>query len=45
MKIRMKDIARMANASEAVVSLVLNDEPSRISYTTENEVIAISAEK
>lgn len=31
MKIRMKDIAKMANVSEAAVSLVLNDKPSRIS--------------
>ncbi|MBM7688501.1 LacI family DNA-binding transcriptional regulator [Enterococcus ureilyticus] len=30
MKVRMKDITKMANVSEAAVSLVLNDKPSRI---------------
>lgn len=38
MKIRMKDIANMANVSEATVSLVLNDKPSRISEKKKKEI-------
>ncbi|MFK4566823.1 LacI family DNA-binding transcriptional regulator [Enterococcus sp. UD-01] len=44
MKIRMKDIAKMANVSEAAVSLVLNDKPSRISEKKKNEIKAIAKE-
>lgn len=44
MKIRMKDIAKMANVSEAAVSLVLNDKPSRISEKKKQEIKAIAKE-
>ncbi|MFD1902317.1 LacI family DNA-binding transcriptional regulator [Enterococcus termitis] len=44
MKIRMKDIAKMANVSEAAVSLVLNDKPSRISEKKKKEIKAIAEE-
>lgn len=44
MKIRMKDIAKMANVSEAAVSLVLNDKPSRISEKKKKEIKAIAQE-
>ncbi|MTD41426.1 substrate-binding domain-containing protein [Erwinia sp. CPCC 100877] len=44
MKIRMKDIAKMANVSEAAVSLVLNDKPSRISEKKKKEIKAIAKE-
>ncbi|MGM0219831.1 LacI family DNA-binding transcriptional regulator [Enterococcus sp. AZ126] len=44
MKIRMKDIAKMANVSEAAVSLVLNDKPSRISEKKKQEIKTIAKE-
>ncbi|MBO0440558.1 LacI family DNA-binding transcriptional regulator [Candidatus Enterococcus ikei] len=44
MKIRMKDIAKMANVSEAAVSLVLNDKPSRISEKKKQEIKKIAKE-
>ncbi|ALS01467.1 hypothetical protein ATZ33_08835 [Enterococcus silesiacus] len=44
MKIRMKDIAKMANVSEAAVSLVLNDKPSRISDKKKQEIKKIAKE-
>lgn len=44
MKVRMKDIAKMANVSEAAVSLVLNDKPSRISEKKKQEIKTIAKE-
>lgn len=44
MKIRMKDIAKLANVSEAAVSLVLNDKPSRISDKKKKEIKKIAQE-
>lgn len=44
MKIRMKDIANLANVSEAAVSLVLNDKPSRISEKKKQEIKTIAKE-
>ncbi|OJG28769.1 hypothetical protein RU98_GL000362 [Enterococcus caccae] len=40
----MKDIAKMANVSEAAVSLVLNDKPSRISEKKKQEIKTIAKE-
>lgn len=44
MRVRMKDIAKLANVSEAAVSLVLNDKPSRISEKKKNEIKKIAKE-
>lgn len=38
MKITIKDLAKLANASVTTVSLVLNDKPSRISESKKNEI-------
>lgn len=44
MRVRMKDIAKLANVSEAAVSLVLNDAPSRISEEKKQEIKRIASE-
>jgi len=44
MKVRMKDIAELANVSETTVSLVLNDRPSRISQEKRAEILRIAKE-
>ncbi len=38
MKIRLKDIAKLANVSETTVSLVLNDKPCRVSAEKKAEI-------
>ncbi|MDH6365935.1 MULTISPECIES: LacI family DNA-binding transcriptional regulator [unclassified Breznakia] len=42
MKIKLKDIAKMANVSETTVSLVLNNRPSRISVAKKEEIKALA---
>ncbi|WP_323616957.1 LacI family DNA-binding transcriptional regulator [Erysipelothrix rhusiopathiae] len=43
-KVRLKDIAKLAHVSEASVSLVLNDAPSRISEDKKTEIKRIAEE-
>lgn len=44
MRIRLKDIAKLANVSETAVSLVLNNKPTRISQEKQAEIRKIAEE-
>ncbi len=44
MKIKLKDIAKLASVSETAVSLVLNDKPTRISQEKQAEIRRIAKE-
>lgn len=44
MKVRMKDIAKIANVTEATVSMALSDKPSRISQEKRDEIRKIAKE-